>query len=78
MDPLSCLEVLPRAEKLEALKNSWVCTLTHFWEAKHVQNKLRMERIRYINVTSMGDNLVLLQPKEAGLIEKGQKDHSDW
>jgi hypothetical protein len=64
--------------RLKVLEKCFVAELSCQREAKSVQNSLVMEGIKNVKVTTMGDNLVLLQVEDPVHFELDRKEHGQW
>lgn len=73
-----CVEVVPTETRLNVLEKCFVAELSYHREAKSVQNSLVMEGIKNVRVTTMGDNLVLLQVEDPVRFELDRKEHGQW
>jgi len=63
---------------VEELESCIVGFLSFFREASLVKQSLMLEDLSKIRVTSMGDDMVLLQAEVPREIEKAQKEHQRW
>lgn len=76
--PENCMVVHPSAARLEELETCFVGALSFVRKANEVQHSLLIEGIYNFRVTSMGDDLVLLQAEVPGVIENAREDHKEW
>lgn len=72
------LVVTPSESRLKVLANCFVAILSFHREAKHVQNSLMLGGLKNISVTSMGDNMVMLESNEPLLIIEAERRKDQW
>lgn len=70
--------LLPTESRLKALENCFVGKLSFHREAKQVHHCLVLGGLNNIKVTSMGDNLVLLECNNPLLIEEAERRKDLW
>jgi len=70
-----CVEVTPSEEMLNILSCAFVGELKCVEEAVSIQQQMVMEGVVGVQVTDMGDQLVLLVESEAGVVDRAAKAH---